>query len=100
MTSERQRELAHRISAAEGLVQLVLEADVGRGEFVDDTRIEVAAPEVREPASADRLVVLDRHACTSLVGIGLSGVRARRAACRRAPTSAGCMSTAVARQSG
>src|SRR3954471_12452709 len=68
--AERQRELAHLVAAAEGLVQRVLEADVGRGELVDDARVEVAAPEVGEPANDDGLVVLDRHAWTFLVGIG------------------------------
>src|SRR3954452_13735870 len=46
--AERQRELAHLVAAAEGLVQRVLEADVGRGELVDDIRVEVAAPEIGE----------------------------------------------------
>jgi hypothetical protein len=60
--AKRQRELAHLFTAAEGPVQRVVEADVGRRELVDDVRVEVAAPEVRQPASHDRLVVLDRHA--------------------------------------
>jgi hypothetical protein len=46
-------------------VHRVLEADVGRGELVDDRRVEVSAPEVREPAHDDRLVVLDGHEETS-----------------------------------
>jgi hypothetical protein len=59
--AEAQRELADLVAAAQRLVQRVLEADVGRGELVDDALVEVAAPEVREPANDDGLVVLDRH---------------------------------------
>jgi hypothetical protein len=48
-------------SVPERLVQRVLEADVGRGELVDDRGAEVVAPEIREPADDDCLVVLDGH---------------------------------------
>jgi len=38
-------------------VQGVLEADVGGGEFVDDGRVELLAPELGEPAPDDGLVL-------------------------------------------
>ena len=57
--AEAHGELAHRAAAAQRLMQRVLEADIGRGELIDDRRVEVAAREVREPAHDDGLVVLD-----------------------------------------
>src|ERR1700730_7605190 len=42
-------------------MQRVFEADVGGGEFVDDSGVEVLTPELGEPASDDGLVLLGRH---------------------------------------
>src|SRR2546430_7521575 len=48
--------------------QRVFEADVGGGEFVDDSGVEVLAPELGEPASDDGLVLLGRHESSFLRG--------------------------------
>jgi hypothetical protein len=64
-------------------VQRVLEADVRRGQLVDDARVEVVAPEVREPPDDDGLVVLGRHAWVLLVRGWETAV------CKRRPP-AGC----------
>ncbi len=55
--TERGGELAHLVTTAAGCVQGVLEADVGGGEFVDDGRVELLAPELGEPAPDDGLVL-------------------------------------------
>ena len=55
--AEPQRELAHLVAPTQRRVQRVLEADVGRGKLVDDHWVEAVAPEIREPADDDCLVV-------------------------------------------
>ena len=59
--AELLRERADRAPAAQRLVQRVLEPDVRGGQLVDDGRVELLAPELREPAAHDRLVLLSRH---------------------------------------
>src|SRR5262249_1942633 len=55
------RELADRLPTTAWGVHRVLESDVGRGELVDDGRVEGLAPELREPTPDDSLVLLNRH---------------------------------------
>ena len=57
--AELSGELADRVPAAQRRVQRVLEPDVRGGEFVDDGRVEVLAPELAEPPAHNRLVLLD-----------------------------------------
>ena len=45
-------------STAQRLVQGVLEADVGSGEFVDDAGFPRVTPELGEPAADDGLIVV------------------------------------------
>ena len=59
-------EKATFLAAAAGGVQRVSEPDVGSGEFVDDSGVEVLAPELGEPPSDDGLVLLGRHEASFL----------------------------------
>src|SRR5262249_42710388 len=52
---------ADLLASPAGCVQRVLEPDVRCGDLVDDSRVEVLAPEFGEPAPDDGLVLLDRH---------------------------------------
>src|SRR5215831_10287280 len=54
-------ERADRVSATQRRVQRVLEPDVRGRELVDDGRVEVLTPELREPPAHNSLVLLDRH---------------------------------------
>ena len=56
--AEVDHEVLHVLAAATRGVQGVLQQDVGGGELVDDLGIPGIAPEFREPASDDGLVVL------------------------------------------
>src|SRR5712672_903384 len=61
-------ELPDFLAAAAGGMQRVFEADVGGSEFVDDSGVEVLAPELGEPASDYGLVLLGRHESSFLRG--------------------------------
>src|SRR6185503_17654558 len=58
-------------------VQRVLQQYVGSSEFVDDGRVVLFVPEMREPAADDRLVViLSRHDRSPRLAIGSASLRA------------------------
>jgi hypothetical protein len=58
-------------------VHRVFETDVVRRELVDDVGVVLGAPELREPAADDGLVVLCGHVCTSCDGVGGERCRER-----------------------
>jgi hypothetical protein len=51
------RDAVDVLSATAGLMQRVSEQHVRRGDLVDDRKIDILAPELREPAADDDLVV-------------------------------------------
>src|SRR5262249_1678140 len=74
---------------AQGRVERVLEADVWRGELIDHGRVEVLAPELREPAANDRLVLFDGHGCLLFQSGALGEERQSRPRCEVPDHTAG-----------
>src|SRR6185437_13621404 len=84
-SAELLRERADRVATTQGRVQRVLEPDVRGGELVDDARVKVLAPELREPPAHDGLVLLDRHESFPFLAVSTSCALPAGAPSRRAP---------------